>query len=45
MSINVELLSKICEAPGAPGHEQRIRQLILKEIKGKEKNNGSRSYG
>lgn len=34
MSINVELLSKICEAPGAPGHEQRIRQLVLKEIKG-----------
>jgi endoglucanase len=34
MAINVELLSRICEAPGAPGHEQRIRELVLKEIKG-----------
>ncbi len=31
--INVKLLSRICEAPGAPGHEQRIRELVLEEIK------------
>jgi endoglucanase len=30
---NIELLSKICETPGAPGHEQRIRDLIIKEVK------------
>lgn len=34
MAINVELLSRICEAPGVPGREERIRALILKEIKG-----------
>jgi putative aminopeptidase FrvX len=32
--INVELLKTICETPGAPGFEQRIRQLVLKEIHG-----------
>ncbi len=31
---NLELLKKICETPGAPGFEQRIRTLILKELKG-----------
>jgi len=31
--INVELLKNICEAPGAPGFEQRIRELVLKEVK------------
>jgi putative aminopeptidase FrvX len=30
--INVELLKTICETPGAPGFEQRIRQLVLKEV-------------
>lgn len=30
--INVELLKKICETPGAPGHEQRIRELVLSEV-------------
>ncbi|HHS95704.1 MAG TPA: M42 family peptidase [Phaeodactylibacter sp.] len=30
--INVALLKKICETPGAPGFEQRIRQLIIKEV-------------
>lgn len=34
MAINVELLKKICEAPGAPGYESRIRNLILEEIEG-----------
>ncbi|MDB9741447.1 M42 family metallopeptidase [Akkermansiaceae bacterium] len=32
MSIDVSLLSKICKAPGAPGYERVIRQLIHKEI-------------
>lgn len=31
--INVELLRTICETPGAPGHEQRIREFILSEVK------------
>lgn len=30
--INVELLSKICEVPGAPGYEQRIREFIIDEV-------------
>lgn len=34
MVINVELLSEICEVPGAPGFEDRIRSLVLKEIDG-----------
>jgi len=31
--INVELLKKICEIPGAPGFEQPIRALVLNELK------------
>jgi len=31
--INIELLKKICETPGAPGFEQRIRQLVIREVK------------
>ena len=31
--INVELLSKICETPGAPGFEKRIRDVVQKEVK------------
>jgi tetrahedral aminopeptidase len=31
--MNVDLLKKICEVPGAPGFETRIRELILEEIK------------
>jgi endoglucanase len=27
------LLAEICETPGAPGFEQRIRQVVLREIK------------
>lgn len=34
MAINVELLAKICEVPGAPGFEKPVRDLVLKEIKG-----------
>lgn len=32
--INVPLLSKICKAPGAPGHEIAIRALILENLEG-----------
>ena len=32
MSINVSLLSKICETPGAPGFEQHIRKLIIEQV-------------
>ena len=31
--INTKLLAEICEVAGAPGHEQRVRKLVLKEIK------------
>ncbi len=33
MPINVELLKEIAEIAGAPGHEQRIREVVLREIK------------
>jgi tetrahedral aminopeptidase len=33
MKVNTPLLGTICETPGAPGHEQRIRELVLREIK------------
>ncbi len=32
--IDVELLSKVCETPGASGFEQRIRQLVMQELEG-----------
>ena len=31
--INTKLLSDLCEVAGAPGHENRIRKMVLKEIK------------
>lgn len=34
MNIDVKLLSRICEAPGAPGAEKSIRDLVLAELKG-----------
>ncbi len=34
MAINTDLLARICEAPGAPGFEKKIRELILKELEG-----------
>lgn len=34
MAIDIELLSRICEAPGAPGYEKEIRELVLKELDG-----------
>ena len=30
--IDTTLLSKICETPGAPGFEQRIRELVINEV-------------
>ena len=32
MSINTTLLAEICQAPGAPGHEQRIREIVIREV-------------
>lgn len=31
---NIELLKHLCETPGVPGHEERVRDLIRKEIEG-----------
>lgn len=30
--INIPLLKKICETPGAPGFEQKVRALVLQEV-------------
>jgi len=30
--INVDLLKRICEAPGAPGYEHRIREIVLELV-------------
>lgn len=32
MSINVPLLKEICEIAGAPGFENRVRELVIKEV-------------
>jgi tetrahedral aminopeptidase len=29
MDVNVTLLKQICETPGAPGYEKRIRDLVI----------------
>jgi endoglucanase len=34
MAIDIALLSRVCEAPGAPGFEKLIRELVLAEIEG-----------
>lgn len=31
--ININLLAEICETPGAPGFEKKIREVILREVK------------
>ncbi len=31
--INTKLLAEICEVAGAPGHEQRVREVVLREVK------------
>lgn len=33
-STNIELLLRLCETPGVPGREERVRALIEREIKG-----------
>ncbi|MCH2229541.1 MAG: M42 family metallopeptidase [Crocinitomicaceae bacterium] len=33
MAINIELLNKICTTPGAPGFEQKVRELVINEVK------------
>ena len=33
MKTNVKLLAQICEVAGAPGYEQKVRELVLKNIK------------
>jgi len=32
MELNIPLLSQICETPGAPGYEQRIRKLVIDTV-------------
>ncbi|MCX8497422.1 MAG: M42 family metallopeptidase [Akkermansiaceae bacterium] len=34
MIIDIALLTRICEAPGAPGFEKEIRKLVLTELEG-----------
>jgi putative aminopeptidase FrvX len=29
---NIELLKEICRTPGAPGFEQKVRELVIKEV-------------
>ena len=31
--IKKKLLAEICEEAGAPGHEQKIREIVLREVK------------
>ncbi|MDZ4845628.1 MAG: M42 family metallopeptidase [Chitinophagales bacterium] len=33
MPLNVKLLAEICETAGAPGYEERIRKIVLREVK------------
>jgi putative aminopeptidase FrvX len=32
--MNIELLKNLCETPGVPGNEERVRELILGEVEG-----------
>jgi len=34
MLMNLELLQRLCETPGVPGHEERVRDLILGAVDG-----------
>ncbi len=34
MTVDIPLLARICEAPGASGYEKKIRELVLAELKG-----------
>ena len=33
--INTKLLAELCEVAGAPGHENRVRKIVLREINGR----------
>ncbi|MBL0105674.1 MAG: M42 family metallopeptidase [Bacteroidetes bacterium] len=33
MALNIPLLKEICETAGAPGFEQRIREIVLREVR------------
>lgn len=33
-SLNIDLLKRLCETPGVPGREHRVRDLIRAEVKG-----------
>ena len=33
MKLNIPLLKEICETAGAPGYEQRVREIVLREVK------------
>lgn len=33
MALNLQLLKEICEISGAPGYEQPIRELVMREVK------------
>lgn len=33
-NVNIDLLKRLCETPGVPGREERVRALIEREIKG-----------
>ncbi len=32
MAINLPLLKELCEIPGAPGHEERVREIVVREL-------------
>ncbi len=32
--MNKQLLAEICKTPGAPGHEERVRQVVIRELSG-----------
>jgi len=32
--VNIELLRSLCETPGVPGREERVRDLIVREVEG-----------
>jgi endoglucanase len=32
MAINVSFLKQVCEAPGAPGYESKIREIVVNEV-------------
>ena len=31
--VDIKLLKNICETPGAPGFENKVRNLVLKKLK------------